>query len=185
LAVGQARLTLLEGLVVEIHFAEGDAFIETRGARVRLLSSNLQRGWLVNGIEENPATLIAAAIAQIRELPATAWSSVTRVIVALTLLHSLPVWQQNTQAALRIVAAPGYFCKVSCAAVAGIVVSVAVAACGAALAACAAGTVPSMGGIAIPCALVAKLCSAAVLAGGLTAISIAIYEGWLEFVWGA
>jgi hypothetical protein len=186
-AEGEARVSWPFGREATITI-EGNNVVITSddGAVIDLQSTDLSNpNWRVDGEEINPPDLIGPVLEEIRDNPDPAgWSSHALNLAALVSLASTPVWQQNTEIAMLASASPGFWCKVSCGVVAGIIAAAAVAGCAAAVAACAGATAVTLGGIAVPCALILKLCTGAVLAGGVTFITIVAYEAWLEFVWG-
>lgn len=172
----------IKSMPVDIAFEKSNALFRI-GEHTAEIRNNFKDELIIDG---EPMRLSEATANFVGELQERApLSPASLAVAAFGVLHSTQAWLKNESVALLLpLASTGLWCKASCAGVAGVVAGVAVAGCGAALAACAAGTVPTLGGIAVPCAIVTKMCATAVLAGGLTAITIIIYEAWLQEVWG-
>jgi hypothetical protein len=186
-AEGDAKISWSFGRSATITI-EGNNVVITSddGSVLDLQSIDLSNpNWLVDGEEVNPPELIGPVLLEIRDNPDPArWSPHALNLAALVSLWATPVWQQNTEIAMLASASPGFWCKVSCAAIAGIVVGALVAGCAAAVAACAGATTVTLGGVAVPCVFVAKVCTDVVIAGIGTTAAIVVYEAWLAYVWG-
>ncbi len=116
--------------------------------------------------------------------PVAAWSPVGKATLALIALTSTQEWKCNVEAALvsgGVADEEGNqsgWCKFTAYGVATVIATLAASGCFALTGACAAGTVVTIGGMAIPCTALVGLC-----AGGSFAGTAAAYEAVLA-LWG-
>jgi hypothetical protein len=138
---------------------------------------------LVNGAPTPIPSLIGAFVGDLTSgMPIGAWAPTTKALLAMLALTSTPEWACNVEAALGVGGVAGGnqsgWCKFTAYSVATIIAGLAAAGCFALTGTCAAGTVVTLGGMAIPCTTLIGLC-----AGGSFAGTAAAYEAVLA-LWG-
>lgn len=166
-----------------ITIEDGALVVTTVASTIDLLSGGLEENWLVDGEPYVPAVAIGLILEEVKISDFAEWSALALNYAAIAALNNFPSWQMNSVIAQQLSSAPGLWCKAQIATIVGVLVTQLILGCGAAVAACAAGQVPSIGTLAVPCGFVTVACSSAVLGGSLTAASIIVYEALLKYLW--